>query len=98
MRSAPPLRRRSWPAGEAPRAEADSLRSRQLDLSGFDDPFPFFDLGEDEAAHFFRAARARRAAPLGEALRDLRERNDAPHLAVDPLDDRLRQSRRACDT
>src|SRR6266705_6537014 len=68
----------------------------QFDFPDFHDALPFRDLALDEAAHLLGAARARRAAPLGKPLADVRKRHDAPDLAVEPLDDRGRQSRRTC--
>src|SRR6266705_219421 len=73
------------------------MLSLQLELSRLYDFFPLLDLGGHVASHLLRAARARRATPFGEALRDFGERKDAPHLAVDPLDDRARHARRAGD-
>src|SRR6266581_1689393 len=84
------------PPGFRPESER-SLASRQLDFSRLDDPFPLGDFAFDVAAHFLRAARARRAAPLGKAPADVGQSKHAPHFAVDALDDRVRQSRRPGD-
>src|SRR6266446_7729903 len=71
----------------------EPIGSRQLDFSRLDQPFPLGDFAFDAAAHLLRAARARRAAPLGKAPADVGQSKHAPHFAVDALDDRVRQSR-----
>src|SRR5207247_5757199 len=59
------------------------IGSRQLDFSRLDEPFPFGDFAFDVATHLLRTARARRAAPLGEAPADVGQSQRAPHFAVD---------------
>src|SRR5712691_13351626 len=69
----------------------EPIGSRQLDFSRLDQPSPLGDFAFDVAAHLLRAARARRAAPLGKAPADVGQSQHAPHFAVDALDDRVRQ-------
>src|SRR2546425_5591748 len=72
--------------------EMDCRMLLPLDFLQLDDPLPFCDLALDAPAHLLRRGGAGHAAELRKPPAHLGELDDRTHLAVEPIDDRLRRA------